>query len=1030
MTAHVALARYGRPSRVGGVGAGFTQGKHVWMPSAIEATGRTMCATWDPVAGTWVIGVDVATPSVWDRQNHTFTNYGAGGAWNGSTLDTAYKKSPFVYVESGVQGVWLSGSNGSGGIMTRIPGTDPAWTNVDVTRYGQVDEGGSADPRTAGSRLGLASGTRFFMAVTKAGGRGITKRDTVGGSFSDWAVATDRNYTAIVKSPQWDVIYGTADARGAGSTQGVFALKGLASASATVVQFDTVGVNAPTLADCRDAAVCSVASKDYLYVVVGNLAGNDTEAGLWELEVALDPNNGGFVAGTHLTWRKVFAVETATDRPQSVCVSQATPGTSAPRAYLGLFVAGTTATGTYNQSSGAVETYRRTHYRCLDLRAGSPSWTNVSSSANVNVNTYGVDFKLHPHIITAVGEPSFEKGRIGGSNHACQSINVNPAGTEVVTVGKSTPWICTNPWDATPVWRPFSYGLGALAGGYKAKLITEHSQGWIAWTDDDRAAWLAEHGTPLVFRWSLANDITGIAGTDQATFSLEKHILGVEIVTGGLVVGARHGKGYRIQYPFNPPSLQDITYIGTGTLAEVNGTSVSVSYPAAALDGDCLILHGTTRNATGAFPAITNWTQIGSRTQGSNMRSALWFHYMVEGETAVTLVAANTGTLVGAVSAFRGVAAPLPQDVAEFDEASGTATTYQLSAPLSTATDRAVKVNFVSSADANALSPTTPNGYTTMYSGAAYDSVLGTSAALAAAYKLVTPAGASGAAPIWTETANATPNDAWVGFEIALRPVGTGPAQLAILTKNYLSEYGSGDYDLIGFYTFLDGSAQLRYLGVEAGRGISRSVAGGGTVTTGDSVVQAFSSTSKRTVFLQGGTAGVFFLHVPDLGIYRSTDYCATWTLLWDKAITSPQDRWSGHIANDPANGNLLWVTFDNGGVWKLASANTATPGSGTAGSVPSGAAKVTGGSLPAGTERCGAIAVDPQNGTVWVINPPNAGATISKVHRLPRGAGSTWKQESDVEIAEGAHLVQGIDASFGQVVLATSGAGLLRRIS
>ena len=1026
MVAHCAPARYGRPTRTNGTGHGFTIAKPVWLPSAIEATGRTMCATWDTVAGTWVIGVDVATPSIWDRKRKTFTNYGAGGAWNGTTLDTAYKKSPFVFVQSGVQGVWLSGSNGSGGIMTRIPGTDPAWTNVDTTRYGQVDEGGSADPRTAGSRLGCATGTQFFMAVSKAGGRGIAKRDTVAGSFADWAVATDRNYTALVKSPQWACIYGTADHRGAAATDGVFLLTALSGGTATVTRADNVGSGAPTLVDVRDVGVAVVSGVEYLYVICGNAAGNDTEAGVWECAVSHDPSDGAFVAATHLSWRKVFSVETTTDRPQSICVSQATAN-SAPRAILGLFVCGTTATGTYTQSSGAVESYKRSHYRCLDLRAGSPTWTDVSSAVNVNINTFGVDFKLHPHIISLTGEPSLEKGRLGGGNHAVQSITVNPAGTEVVSVGKSTPWICTNPWDTTPVWRPFSFGLGALAGGYKAKLITEHSQGWIAASDDDRAAYLMEHGTPLVQRWCMANDLTGIPGTDQATFSIEPHVLGVEISTGGLVVGGRHGRGYRVKFPFNPPALQDITLIGVGTLAEVNGTSVSVPYPAAALDGDCLILHGTTRNATGAFPAITNWTQIGSRTQGSNMRSALWFHYMVEGETSVTLTAANTGTLIGAISAWRGVAAPLPQDVAEFDEASGTATTYQLSAPLSTVTDRAVKVNYVSSADANALSATTANGYTTAYGGASYDSTLGTSAALAAAYKLVTPAGASGSAPIWTQTANAAPNDAWVGFEIALRPTGTGPAQQALLVKDYLAEFGSGDYDTIGFFTFLDSGGQLRYLGVESGRGINLSIAGGGTSTTGDTTVQAFSSSSKRSIFLPG-SAGVFYLHVPDKGIYRSTNYCANWTLLWDKAITSPQDRWSGQMASNPANPNDLWITFDNGGVWKLPAAHTATPGSGTAGSVPTGAAKVTGGSLPAGTERCGTIAVDVSNGTVWVIQQPSAGASITKVHRLPRGTGTAWKQEADVEIAEGAHLAQGMDASFDQIVIATSGAGLLRR--
>jgi hypothetical protein len=981
-----------------------------------------MSCTWSDRRQGWVIGVDVAMPSVWSRSQHIFTNYGAGGAWSGSDLDTAYKKSPWA-AEYDVDAHWMSGSNGNGGIYRRLA-ADVAWTNQTVTYYGQVDEGGSSNPRSAGSRLGVRVGVRTFLSCTKAAGRGIAKADTLGGSWADWAFGTSRQYTAIVASPTWGTaLYASSDGTIA-ATDGVWIMTGLSSGTATVTQLDTVGTGAPTLADVRDVFAVTRAGVDYIYATVGTT----TDRGVWECKITHDPADGGFVAATHVTWRRVFTCDdTANDRPQSCCAYYYSD-TDKIYLWLGLYSGNVDGTGTWTEYNGPVNNYKRTHYRCADALAVSPTWTTISNATNVSVQTDGIEGINHPHMITIIGESSVEKGRIGGSNHSCQSINVNPAGTEVCTVGKSTPWICRNPRDTTPLWRPYSYGLGALAGGYQGVIVNESSQGWFAFTDDDRGGWLCEHGTPAVLRWCLANDNSGIPTTSNATFAMARHYLGVDNVNGGLLFAARDLKGYRVRYPFSPPAAQDVILRAVGAQAEVNGTSVAVSIPGTALVGDLLILHGTTRNATGAFPAISGWVAGGSRTQGSNQRSAWWYRYMQEGDTSVTLVAANTGTLVGTVASWGGVDGAVPQDVAEFDEAAGTATTYQLSTPLSTITNRTVVVNLVATSDDNELSMTTANGFTAGYQGASYSSAVGTKAAQAMAYKLVTPAGASGSAPVWTQITNAVPNDGWVGFEIALRPTGSGPSQLAILTKNYASPHALALSlsDMIGFYSYPDSGANLRYLGVPKGSGIVRSDAGGGTVSSGDTLVQAFTSIANRTEFHVNGTN--LFLHVPDLGIYRSVNYGQTWDLLWNKTIADPQHRWSGHMVG-VAGTNTLWVTFENGGVWKLPNAHTATAGSGTAGSVPTAAAKVTGGSLPAGTERCGAIAVDVGNGDLWVLQQPSAGATIAKIHRLPQGAGTAWKQEVDTEVAEGGQLGQQLIASNGMVIMPTSGQGLLRRV-
>src|SRR4029077_12089283 len=121
--------------------------------------------------------------------------------------------------------------------------------------------------------------------------------------------------------------------------------------------------------------------------------------------------------------------------------------------------------------------------------------------------------------------------------------NVSPDGSQVITVGKTTAWICRKPWDTTPVWRPFSYGLGVLAGGYMGVIIKDVSRGWFAFCDDDRGGYFCEHGSPAVFRWCLANDSTGIPTTQNATQSIWESYLGSEHVNGGILFSGRFARG-------------------------------------------------------------------------------------------------------------------------------------------------------------------------------------------------------------------------------------------------------------------------------------------------------------------------------------------------------------------------------------------------------------------------------------------------------------------------------------------------------
>lgn len=987
------------------------------MPSAIEATGRTISAWHDGT--TWIIGVDVASPSEWDPASHTFRNLAAGWGWNGSTLHTAFKKSPWVGRVAGSRMIGLCGSNGSGGIMERLDADDSS-DLLSTTYYGQADEGGGSDPRTAGPRLGCFVGDATFIAVTRtaAPARGIVRQDSVGGSLTAWAFASSRNWTALYPSPTgWSAIYGTADGTVA-AADGVFILTGLASGSATVTRIDDTGVNAPTLADVRDVWAASVGGIDYIYVVVGN----NTDRGVWECAITEDPTTGGFNAATDITWRQVFTVDDASDRPQSIS-GHVLSGTV--RAVLGLYDGNATATGSYTESSGITSTYRRTHYRCLDLRAGTPSWEVISNAANVNVNTYDVNIREHPHVITLIGEPAVERGRLGGSNHQVQGVVVAEAPNgdiECVSVGKTTPWIC-NPFDTVPVWRPFSLGLGALAGNYQALLAKEAGIGWMGLGDDDRGGYHVDHGSPPRFVWCLANDSSGIPGTNNATYSICASYLGLYDAAGGLLYGARESSGYRVAFPFGGATATGVpTFVGVGAQeSTTTGTPMTPAYPTGVLDGDYCIVRMSNRNTTGAFdnPGSGVWTLLNNRTQGTNIETVWYGCYYETGQAEPLVDHDNLSTASCEVFAIRGMAPGSPFDIASVDEALAASATFT-PAEATTLTPDALVVVSVASADQNALSVGGTGSFTGAASGASYDA---TGVSSAVAYKSVASPGAAGTV---TFTQSINGNDPWTGVTYVFKAGGSETGQNTTLVKDYATIFAGSEFNCIGFFDAPDSGGQLRYYGVDAGRGIIRSAAGGGSP---DTIVEAFTTNSNRSIFLRNGS-GTYWIHVPGLGIYRSTDYGASWDLWWDKSISDPQDRWSGHMTHNPAIPNTLYVTFDSGGgVWTVPNAHTASAGSGTAGSVPTGATRITGGSLPAGTERCGPVCVDPISGTVWVIEQPTTAQGRSAVHYLPRASGSTWKQEVAPEVEEGGHLSQHLDVYAGLSVLPTSGQGVLRRV-
>lgn len=521
----VQLSRTGRPGvHTGGV---LFQPTPVVQPSMVESMGRTTSVSYSPYNGDWIVGADVAPPQRWVRSLRSFTGFAAGMGSDGSSVSFACKKTVACREDASGNAYAIMGANNAGGIFRRPVGA-AFWTLATTGFYGETQDGGSSDPRRTGSRCLLIDGTTVYAAVERAASpTNIIARSTdSGGAWSAWETTTTRNFTALVKSPQYQAIYATADGRVGSSADGVFIITGLGS-TAVLTRIDNVGSGAPTLVDVRDVFVVREGTTDTLFVVVGNKAGSDADRGVWRCRIDSDPAAVGFTASSHVTWTHILTTG-ASDRPQS-CVAYKPNGSGAGPIYLfvNYFKSSTNSTGTYALSSGVTtpgnQSYRVTAQRSLNADAATPLWDIVSTFANVDVTTFGTP---HAHIVSYCGEESTENARWGGTNFAGAGCDISTDGSTIVTVGSATPWRCDNPWDAAPLWRPFSRGFAGLENNYSHVRVPGTNR--TAVSDIDRSAFFWNSGAlgyngPV---WCLAENQDGIAGTvnevNQVSLALDQ----------------------------------------------------------------------------------------------------------------------------------------------------------------------------------------------------------------------------------------------------------------------------------------------------------------------------------------------------------------------------------------------------------------------------------------------------------------------------------------------------------------------------
>lgn len=506
----VQQSRTERPTRHGG--AACVQPTPVFLPSMVESMGRTTSVAYSPYNGDWIVGGDVCPPQRYSRKFHGFVGYAAGLGSDGSAVSFQCKKT-VAFRESSTYAVVLLGANGGGGIATRAV-TDTFWTLQTTSFWGEAQDGGSSDPRRTGSRLLVIDGTTVYASVNRSASptNGIARSTNSGATWATWEFAATRNYTAIVKSPQYSCLYATSDGRVGSSADGVWAITGLGTGTGTPTRLDNIGAGAPTLLDVRDVYVVNEGTTDTLFVVCGNKAGSDADRGVWRCRINADPTGGGF-GSSNVTWSHILTVA-ASDRPQSVVAFKPNGGSAGPiYLFLNYFKSSTNSTGTYLNSAGAggaTKTYHITAQRTLNADDATPAWDIVSNASNVDMTTFATP---HIHVQAYCGEPSAENARWGGTNYAGAGCDISPDGASIVCVGSSTPWRSDNPWALTPIWRPFSRGLGVLENSYSSLRVPATNK--MAHSDIDRGMF-TYNSNALGYKgpeWCIAEEIDGIVTT-------------------------------------------------------------------------------------------------------------------------------------------------------------------------------------------------------------------------------------------------------------------------------------------------------------------------------------------------------------------------------------------------------------------------------------------------------------------------------------------------------------------------------------
>lgn len=221
-----------------------------------------------------------------------------------------------------------------------------------------------------------------------------------------------------------------------------------------------------------------------------------------------------------------------------------------------------------------------------------------------------------------------------------------------------------------------------------------------------------------------------------------------------------------------------ISFVAAGAQVAVTTTSFTPALPAGWQPNDYAIAFLYLRAfAEPIGPAPSGWTLLASRVAALDRSVYAYGRVLQSGDGDPTFTC-SADLAGGFIAAWRGVSTTNPSDATPVTSEGASSNTFTPTG-ITTATNGARVVSYVSTTDNNAIGYSALNSFTDRASGSAYDTTTGADFAQAMADIAVATAGAQ-TCPTFLATVNGP--ERWQGITLALRPAPSTVTASASLT--------------------------------------------------------------------------------------------------------------------------------------------------------------------------------------------------------------------------------------------------------
>jgi hypothetical protein len=273
--------------------------------------------------------------------------------------------------------------------------------------------------------------------------------------------------------------------------------------------------------------------------------------------------------------------------------------------------------------------------------------------------------------------------------------------------------------------------------------------------------------------------------------------------------------------------------------------------------------------------------------------------------------------------------------------------------------------------------------------------------------------------PLWASNIEPANNYVFAGANQKYgSATGGGVFARASLDTSWSPEIGftkaAGGAACIGLYAGRDASGNLFVLAAGQGAGLYMGTCAGDTRVTGHwtwaavasgSAIGTSGTTGQYIPFVAGASGQYVYCFDRQQGIYRSADFGATWTLIWQVTAT---DASSGYLALNPSVAGELWIstTRNPNGLYRLSNAGAGTVAGG----------QITATAITTGVPDPGGLAFyNGQLYCVWLNSSSHPSAQLM----ASADGGVTWTDVGGPEI--GSYV-----SNPGQLAISSTGVAIL----